>query len=182
MNASTDHKQRLIERLHRLPGGRTPGRDLWPGIQARLTAQPANPAPAPRSWRGAALAASVAIAFTAGIMFGRLSPGPEPDQLIEQGGAPALLAALQASELEYRAAFQVLAPVGLAPAVFESQDIEAIDRSWRELREAEAALMAALDRYPDNAFLGARLLDLRAQQLEFMKQLQMLDQNSRRNI
>ena len=41
--------------------------------------------------------------------------------------------------------------------------------------------MDALTEHPDNRFLSEKLLDLRAQQLEFMRQMYMLDQNSRRN-
>ena len=60
------------------------------------------------------------------------------------------------------------------------QAVQNIEGSWFELQQAETALLTALEEHPKNSYLNQKLLDLRAQQLEFMKQLAMLDQFSRR--
>ena len=48
------------------------------------------------------------------------------------------------------------------------------------MREMENALTAALEESPDNAFLAARMMELRARQLGFLQQLAALDQDYRR--
>lgn len=183
MNETIGNDRKLAEDLGRLPRSRTPGSDLWPGIQARLGEQEAQPEPARTAWRTPALAASVAVAFIAGMLLGRQSNVVDPFSQPQQSplAGQVMMGTLQASEREYQAAFQTLAPVGMAPTLFELRDIEAIERSWSELRQAESALLAALQEHPDNPYLGEKLLDLRAQQLDFMRHLRMLDQNSRRN-
>ncbi len=49
------------------------------------------------------------------------------------------------------------------------------------MQAVEAALLAALAEHPEDAFLNRRLLELRRQQLEFMKQLAMADMDERRS-
>jgi hypothetical protein len=51
---------------------------------------------------------------------------------------------------------------------------------WADLRTTEAALMAALEENPNNRFLNERMLELRARQLGFLKQLVSLDRKNRR--
>lgn len=182
MNEIFSDETELIQAIHELPESIEPRRDLWPGIAARLKALHGSfgAAPAAPAWRWPALAASVAVAFVAGILFGR-QVGQEH---VPQAGQPAtdlaILAALQASEREYHAAFRLFIPVGEARPMLEAQAVQNIENSWFELRQAEAALLAALREYPENTYLNEKLLDLRAQQLGFMQQLAMLDQTSRR--
>ena len=142
MNSRLKDDRELASALGELPDGRSPRRDLWPGIAARLDAQPAA-APSRPAWRMPALAASLAIAFMAGVLLGqRTDVGAPQDTFV--AGAPA------------------------GPGLISS------------LQQAETALLGALAEHPDNPYLGEKLLSLRAQQLEFLKQLHMLDQNSRR--
>ncbi len=174
----------LVEAIHELPGNINPERDLWPGIASRMTGSmaPDGRSGSSFSWRHQALAASVAIAFVAGLMFGRqmdsgdLSPA---DALVPD---LAMRAMLETSEREYQAAFREFIPVGVARTLLETQAVESIEGSWSELQQAETALLAALRNYPDNTYLNQKLRDLRAQQLGFMQQLATLDQFSRRKI
>ena len=46
--------------------------------------------------------------------------------------------------------------------------------------EADPGLVLALDEHPDNPFLADKLLELRGQQLEFMRDMHRLEQNNRR--
>jgi len=184
MSRHYETAQELVQDLGRLPRSRATRRELWPDIVTRLGEQESAPVRDRSAWRMPALAASVAIAFMAGMLMGRQTTLDDPIRVAGKGSstAHAMTAALAASEREYQAAFRSLTPVDVVPSIFEAGDIEAIERSWTELHEAENALLAALREHPDNQFLGEKLLDLRAQQLEFMKQLRMLDQTSRRNI
>ena len=91
-----------------------------------------------------------------------------------------MLAATEATEREYQAAFREFIPVGASRAVLEMQTVQKIEQSWAELQQAETALLSALHEYPENPFLNQKLLDLRSQQLAFMQQLATLDQYSRR--
>lgn len=184
MSERIDNDQQLQEALARLPREITPQRDPWPDIEARLAAREARGVRAVSGNRGLrALAASVAVAFVAGLLFGRQSVVEETPGAVEPvAGNLTLQAALEASEREYQAAFREFIPVGVSRSVLETQAIQHIESTWVEMQQAEAALMSALREYPENAYLNQKLLDLRQQQLGFMKQLATLDQASRRKI
>ena len=178
-------EKELISALHDLPRSISPQRDLWPGILQRLKPGPAQAGTGGRpAWRARAIAASLGVAFVSGILLGRQLP--RQDALSgDSAGIPAgitLLATLEASEREYRAAFREFIPVGVARSLLASDAVENIEHSWWQLKQAETALLSALEEHPGNMYLNEKLLDLRAQQLEFMRQLAMLDQTSRRKI
>ena len=181
MTDEHDIDPRYREALDTLPRRMPPRRDLWPDIEARLGKQEAPERQRVHRWRWQALAASVVVAFAAGLLLGRqvdtpVAPGLSPSDLNEM----ALSVSREATEREYQAAFQAFTPVGVEPEWMESGAVQGLEHSWAELQEAEAALLQALEDHPDNRFLSEKLLNLRAQQLEFMRQLHMLDQNSRR--
>lgn len=183
-NTVNENEPRLPE-LDELPRSIAPENDLWPAINAKLAERhpetSANASVRRRGWGLSAVAASVAVAFMAGMLLGRQTPMDVPPvQLADQepvvAGAPALMAAMEAVELEYASAYKGFRPLMLEPALFESRTTDELRASWADMQEAETALKAALEEHPDNPFLGEKLLNLRAQQLEFMRQLHMLDQ------
>jgi hypothetical protein len=177
-------EQQLVRAIGELPKAIAPRRDLWPGIAARLGTRGAMSRSGRRwrAWHGQALAASLVVAFAAGILLGRqLGQGNAPDAVTPSAHLE-MRAALAASEREYQAAFREFIPVGAARPMLEAQAVQNIENSWFEIQQAESALLAALSEYPDNVYLNEKLLDLRAQQLGFMQQLAMLDQYSRRKI
>jgi hypothetical protein len=182
MSNKFGNETELVAAIRELPGSLAPRRDLWPDISARLPdrAGGAVAGEGGQGWRRQALAASLAIAFAAGILLGRQIATEPPGEPMNAPANLALLATLQASEREYQAAFRQFIPVGAAQGMLESQAIEHIENSWLELQQAETALLAALEQHPENTYLNQRLLDLRAQQLGFMKQIATLDQFSRR--
>ncbi len=182
MNRKIGNDEELRAALGGLPRDITPGRELWPEISARLTAAPGGRhRTAVRSaWPGLAAAASVAIAFAFGLLFGRFI-GPDDGLAVPaEARSVAMLAALEASEREYYAAFREFIPLGAARELLTEQERFNIEAGWLDLQQAESALLAALAEHPGNPFLNQKLLDLRAQQLEFMRQLATLDQFSRR--
>ena len=89
-----------------------------------------------------------------------------------------MMAAMEAVELEYASAYKGFRPLMLQPSLFEASTTDELRASWADMQDAEEALKAALAEYPENPFLSEKLLNLRAQQLEFMRQLHMLDQTS----
>lgn len=190
MTDRSDKEQATADALGALPKTMVPPHDLWPGIQARLHARDEAVPPRRMPWRAAALAASVVVAFVVGLLLGRQDAGVDggivPDGTVPATAAvdasanPGMMAALRAAEREYQAAWKGFTPVGVAPTLLTAETRENIEASWGALRQAEVALLAALDEHPDNPYLVEKLLDLRAQQLGFVRQLYMLDQNSRR--
>jgi len=178
-----------LQAVAALPRTVAPGRDLWPGIQARLTQRnPAGAEPKRRpGWYRQALAAAVLSALAIGLFMGHQYE-PPPDQQTEALAqehyavptSMALQAAVQITEREYQAAFREFIPVGARHTLVGPEAMQSIESSWQEVQQAEIALQAALADYPDNTYLNQRLLDLRSQQLAFMQQLAMLDQFGRR--
>ena len=100
-----------------------------------------------------------------------------PAQAVWVGG---LAGALSASELEYQAAFREFISIGDFRENLSQQEVENLTAGWADLNEAEAALTIALRDNPGNSFLSAKMLELRSRQLDFLRQIASLDQNSRR--
>ena len=185
MNDQNVQNEAPLAGIGELPRSVEPSRDLWPAIQARLDEREV-PAPPRRRWALHAVAASLALAFVAGLLVGRQAPEgpglPMPGAIgVDELAGPAMVAGLQAAELEFQAAWKGLPPVSMGQPALSLEAEQSIQGSWEELQQAETALLAALEEHPDNPYLGQKLLDLRAQQLQFLRQLHMLDQNSRRS-
>ncbi len=187
MNDGRYNDDERVAGLEALPRSIEPARDLWPGIESRLGA-PSRPAVSRSGgWRLGAVAASVAVAFLAGMLLGRQGPapsagGPGTDGLpMPSAGATAVAATLEATEREYQAVWKGFDAAGLPPSALAPETVDALQRSWDDMQQVETALMTALDEHPDNPYLAQKLLELRGQQLEFMRELYMLDQNNRRN-
>lgn len=163
-----------------LPRSMKPPRDLWPGINARLetierVASVQYKAP---YWRAPAIAAAVLLALATGIFIGRGMDINSPGQVSETMQQYALIGTVQATELEYQAAFSELVPLDYSGLRLEGEEPDALRGSWEALLQAETSLLAALQQYPSNIYLNEKLLDLRSQQLQFVKQLALLEQNN----
>jgi hypothetical protein len=180
MSNSIRTDEELVTAIHQLPGSIPPPRELWPEISGRLArAATVGSEPGKRPiWLHQALAASVVAAFVAGLMFGRQMGNGEMSGTVTPKPDLAMRASLEASEREYQAAFREFIPVGAARSLLANQTVENIESSWADLQQAETSLLAALRDYPENTYLNQKLLDLRAQQLAFMRQLATLDQAS----
>jgi hypothetical protein len=178
------NEQRLLKQLAELPREMAPEHDVWPRISGRIDRLERRS----NRWWPQAVAASVLVAFVAGLMLGRqwdvpLVPegaGPGNASRAEFAGTTDIAGSLVASEREYQAAFREFITVGRSRDSLPLETVEKIEIGWNDLREAEIALMTALRDNPDNLFLNAKMMDLRARQLEFLKQIAMLDRNSRR--
>ena len=178
----------LIRQLGELPRRVEPRNDPWSRIQSRISGEvPARSAPGGSTWFR--IAAAVALAFALGIFLGKSWQWSGPDSgattlvaAVEdsrQGVTPSL-GALAGAERVYQAAFGEFTTLGHSAPLLKPATLEAIERDWQEMLDAEAALSAALEEYPNNAWLNKRMLELRDRQLAMLKQLAGLDRTSRR--
>ena len=170
----------LHKAIGSLPRNMKPQRDLWPGINTRLETvdrQGERQYKAP-AWRTPALAAAVLMALATGIFIGRgmdVGPAGQMSETVQQF---ALIGAVKATELEYQAAFSELVPLDYSGLRLEGEEPDALRDSWEALLQAETSLLAALQQYPSDIYLNGKLLDLRSQQLQFVKRLALLEQNN----
>jgi len=163
-----------------LPRSIRPQRDLWPGISNRLETVEKGSEVRYKTpfWRTPAMAAAVLLALTGGIFIGRgMDTGPA-DQTVQSVMEYALVGTVEAAEREYQAAFRELVPLDYSGLRLEGAEPGALRVSWEDLQQAESSLLTALAQYPTNTYLNEKLLDLRSQQLRFVKQLAMLEQNN----
>ncbi|HET7845447.1 MAG TPA: hypothetical protein VFL14_14920 [Xanthomonadales bacterium] len=157
----------LRRRLRELPREREPRVDLWPGIAARLGAQPAVAAPAarPRPARYLAMAAALVLAATGGWLGVALrGEGQAPASSVATRDASAWpVAQADAMEESYRGAFTASfggqRQVALARYV-ASPDVLAAER---ELDAAQRQLEIALRVDPDSVYLLDLLRQTHAQ-------------------
>ena len=164
-----------------LPRSIKPQRDLWPAINKRLEmVDKADVVPHKTPfWRTPAMAAAVLLALTSGIFIGRgMDTGPNGQISSSALEQYALIGTVEATEREYQAAFSELVPLEYSGLLLEGEQPDALRGSWEDLLQTESSLLAALRQYPGNIFLNKKLLDLRSQQLQFVKQLALLEQNN----
>ncbi len=190
-----------------LPRSIRPQRDLWPAISNRIVMdEKAGKAPYRTPfWRTPAMAAAILLALTGGIFIGRGMNGPgqlldrlpvaqaslstgSRSHLLSPSTGPgvqtgqsvleyALVGTVAATEREYQAAFRELVPLDYSGLRLEGEQPDALRGSWKDLQQVESSLLAALAQYPLDIYLNEKLLDLRSQQLQFVKRLAMLEQN-----
>ena len=174
----------LINAIKALPRGIKPQRELWPGIDDRLgdSAQLGKSYLQGSFWRLPAMAAAIMLALMTGVFLGRGLDVPSSDQASQSVMEYALAGTVMAAEREYQAAFRELVPLDYAGMNLMGDDPDVLRGSWEDLLQAETSLLAALNQYPSNIYLQEKLLDLRARQLRFIKQLAMLEQNDWRRI
>ena len=182
-------EQELLSRLGNLPREITPDGDAWPAIAQRIRQEETGYRRQSSSrWWLHAVAASVAVVFVAGFLLGRqwdTAPGmTQPEVNLASQAKDVwvgdLAGALNASEFEYQAAFREFISVGASHENLPQKAVQDLVSGWADLREAETALTKALRENPGNAFLSAKMLELRSRQLDFLQQIASLDQNSRR--
>ena len=137
--------------LRGLRQDRDPGRDLWPGIEARIHALPpaSLPASPPRRWAWP-LAMAASMLLSAGVAW-QMRPADAPPVAAPTGEAvAATLVQREATTLtvQYQAALRELefqpAPANWQPG------LDALDRSAAEIR-------SALEQNPDSRLLLERL-------------------------
>jgi len=163
-----------------LPRRMKPPHDLWPGIDERLgnvgreTGMQQHKA---LSWYAPALAAAVLLALVTGIYIGRGLDTGTGDQATATVQEAALIGTVKATELEYQAAFSELVPLDYSGLRLQGEEPDALRGSWEALVQAETSLLAALKQYPSDVYLNEKLMDLRSQQLQFVKRLALLEQN-----
>jgi hypothetical protein len=174
------NESELLNAIESLPRKIKPQRDLWAGINERLgtgSRSDFNHQVTPL-WRKPAMAAAVLLALTGGIFIGRGLDIETPDSVSQSVHEYAFLGTVRATEQEYQAAFRELVPLEYSGLQLEGAEPDALRGSWEDLLQTETSLLAALREHPSNIFLNGKLLDLRSRQLQFVKQLALLEQNN----
>ena len=189
------NEKELLDRLAELPLEMRPNQDPWPEISARISRSGARTGSSHSipGWMFRAAAASVVLVFAAGLLFkpswntdSQFSETPPPNSEAinigagEKAGTRAIPALLDTIDAEYLAAFREFINVGGSRSNLAPQTVDKIEKGWADLRVTESALAVALKKNPDDLFLNERMLELRARQLGFLKQLVSLDRNNRR--
>lgn len=178
----------LLRRLGELPRRVEPRNDPWPEIMDRISAHHQKRGGAWANW--SKLAAAVALAFALGVFLGndweRFNPAGSHGNEVAQESAgytptPNLGGVLTGAEREYQAAFGEFITIGRTAKQLEPATLDAIQRDWDDMLDAESALSDALEQYPNNPWLNKRMLELRGRQLAMLQQLAGLDRSSRRN-
>lgn len=185
------NENELLKKIADLPREMAPEHDPWDRIEARLenpgegTLAGSPPQAGARRlsrWAPLAIAAAAVLALVLVIM-----PAPETARQTQEvaGNAspgvtmpPAVM--LSGSEAEYQAAFREFISIGESRERLSPVAVEKIETGWADLRQVELALSDALAQNPNDSFLNRRMLELRARQLGFLRQLAALDHSSRR--
>lgn len=184
----------LLKKLAELPKEIEPEHDPWAKIETRIggdedrRAIPAAASSEPPSgarhsrWPLRAVAALAVAAIAVALL-----RGPQTAPPVEQGLAAAeppatlLMAGMMAgSEAEYQAAFREFIAIGDSRDNMASAEVEKIESGWAHLLQVEHALADALAQNPDDPFLNRKMLDLRARQLGFLRQIASIDHSNRR--
>jgi len=182
-------EEELDRRLASLPREISPSRDVWPGISARIgRGEPtaAGRRQAPGFWAVAA-AASVLVAFAAGLILSRTAPPshPAPEQWAPGGefvfdaGEKPSIPSIRLSEREYNAAFKEFMALDAMAGYARDNGPTPMGEGWEAMRKTEQALAEALNQEPDNLFLNQRLAVLRARQIELLQRIAALEMSSR---
>jgi len=188
-------EKELLNRLAELPREISPQRDPWPEIFKAIGNTPAGSGSSrfQTSRWFMAVAASVMLAVFAGLVFQPMGEEnvvtkdfvalntPEKGQVeVSVYENTSVFRMLNVIDAEYLAAFREFINTGNSHPGLTPQTVEKIEMGWADLRVTEEALAVALEKHPDNLFLNERMLELRARQLGFLKQLVSLDRNNRR--
>lgn len=180
------NEKELLKQISNLPRKIQPDNDPWLNISSRLDEldRQAEPVRRFRAWPLSAVAA-IAVAAVAAVLFfdNKMHAPAQPvieDVAQEPVGAPAQPRFMTTSEVEYLAAFREFIPVGESRNDLPVKAVETIESGWADMLQAENALSTALSQNPDNPFLNQKMLELRARQLSFLRQLAVLDHSNRR--
>ena len=186
---ATDERQ-LLERLRGLPRKLAPTNDPWRQIEARIS-QPATQAASRRAVLPLALAASVLLAVLVGLVVRQPATpetgAPESERVAASdfsskefvpNSPPPGVIELQAGELAYQAAFREYLDLRAGDSSGSSSRDRRLAEGWTEMLAAEVELLTALASHPDHPLLQSRLNDLRHHQLDYLKNLVVIDTQS----
>jgi anti-sigma factor RsiW len=171
----------LVARASALPRERTPARDLWPGIAARLDEQRDSHAPWVRARRfflsrpaGLAAAAAVVLAVLSALV-GHPSGGgtvPTPTGSIETVSTAGTPAPVLAAETDYvRATGQLMEALNGRRSGLSPETVKAVDDNLRTIDDALRQIRVALDKDPGNRQLSKMLASTHQKKLDLLLRL-----------
>ncbi|MGQ0430202.1 MAG: hypothetical protein ACT4UQ_09735 [Gammaproteobacteria bacterium] len=165
-------EETLMAKMRDLPQDVAPGRDLWPGIAARLGSELHQAAPRRYGWPMALAAGFMVAAVSALLTWGVMRDAREPDRAVMAAAQPAAVVpvnygpntALGAAQLaardelmpEFRRRFALLAPATQ----------QAVITNLAVIQKAADEIDAALARDPASGLLNELLVGTYRQELE----------------
>jgi hypothetical protein len=172
-----ERARRLGERVAELPRSLEPGRDLWEGVRARITAPATGDArrrswswPPGGLWQGLAAAAAMAVLLLGTWLVAERMGRPESvEQPRTQPLPEELTRTLWGLESENQGAGRVLmAAMQTGRGSLAEEGLEAINQGLNALSLAIAESQAALREDPENPELVKRLTRYYQQRLELL--------------
>lgn len=171
----------LLAEAAALPRELRPERDLWPGIEARLSARPALLRPRP-AWRPAALAAAAAVlvALSSAVTWRLASRRERPEQVVVGSGVAATLRPavagdtpdlLDAERGYARATSDLLAALAARRGSLPTETLDAVERNMKVIDEALASLRVALASDPGNPELTQLLAATHKRKLDTLRRV-----------
>ena len=170
----------LLRRAAQLPAEMEPSRDLWPGIQGRIAAEPARtarpvPSVAPYGWIAAAAILLVVLTSAVTLWVVRRQAPAKPPQAV----ASPELAALRMSEPDYLQARKALyAALQQRRGSLSPQTVKILDQNLAAMDQALRAMKAALDKDPGNRGLAVLIESTYRQEIQVLMQAASLPANA----
>jgi hypothetical protein len=153
-----------------LPRTPSPGRDLWPGIAARIGRRKAAPL---RGWRAIGLAAAAALLIA---LASTLLPRPGPPAAPTPAGLPVTVSpgsdSLHELEGDYaQATTALLAALNDHPSSLSSETLASVRRNLEVIDRALAEVREALRKDPHNGELTHMLVATNRKKLEGLRRV-----------
>lgn len=170
------HLRALLARLAALPNGLEPGRDLWPGIAARLGERRVlsfrRHIGKARAWVLPALASAAALLVALTLWRGRDVPvAPTRGQVT----LPAALGAdrgLSAAQADYaRAASDLMKVLNARRDTLPPETVQGVEANLHMIDEALGQIRVALQQDPDNPQLARLLTTTHRRKVAFLQQV-----------
>lgn len=170
------HLRALLARLAALPDGLEPGRDLWPGIAARLSERRVlsfrRHIGKVRAWVLPALASAAALLVALTLWRGREVP-VAPTR--GQATLPAALGSdrgLSAAQADYaRAASDLMKVLNARRDTLPPETVQGVEANLHTIDEALGQIRVALQQDPDNPQLARLLTTTHRRKVAFLQQV-----------
>ena len=183
--ACADEERRLrafLARVAAMPTEVRPGRDLWPGIAARIAAtrpRTAGVRSFPRAWwtPAAGLAAAAAVVVALGATLSSLwtpagREGKGPETAVTQEAAWTTDPTLLAAERDYvRATAQLLGELEARRATLPAGTVSSVEKDLTTIDAALAQVRSALRAEPGNAQLSHMLAATHQKKVDVLRRI-----------
>ena len=178
---TNEHPDKLSTDAARLTTEISPQRDLWPGIEASITA---TTSPVGRRWtpylaQAAAVVLLIGASSAVTYMLTKTAPGVSP---VATNGSLMLESASWGGEYELSSDYKIArndlqSQLGVELARLSPEARAEVEQNLKVIRDAIGEINAALEQEPDNVLLQELLLNTYREELAVMQKVGGLTQN-----